>query len=113
MGLFRAIHDTAVAADLLKAANCINDYQRSILCIINKYGNSTQMDYSDKMLIRGYLNSIEDKVKYMDTRLQDIASYNRFKTMVPCLDGHMTAAPGYILSMSAMVQDIRAEIEHF
>lgn len=113
MGLFRAIYDTAVAADLLKAANAINDYQRSIMHITNRYSDSANaIDYSDKMLIRGYLNSIEDKAKYMKTRMQDIAPYNLFKTMVPCLDGHMTAVPGYVMAMLEMVQVMREELNN-
>ncbi len=111
MGLFRAIHDTVVAADLFKAANAINDYQRSIMRITNRYADNVRtIDYSDKMLIRGYLNSIEDKAKYMQTRMQDIASYNLFKTVVPCLDGHMTAVPGYVMATLVMVQNIRQEL---
>ena len=113
MGLFRAVHDTVVAADLLKAANAINDYQRSIINITNRYGNSTRLEPTDKMLIKGYLNSIEDKVIYMRNRLQDIAPYTQFKTMVPCLDGHMTAAPGYIMAMYEMVQHMRQEINNY
>ena len=113
MGLFRAIHDTAVAADLMKAANAINEYQRSILNITNRYGNSTHMESSDKMLIRGYLNSIEDKAIYMQNRMQDIAPYNLFKTMVPCLDGHMTAVPGYVMAMLEMVQVMRNDLNRF
>lgn len=113
MGLFRAIHDTAVAADLLKAANAINDYHRSILSITNKYGNnSSEIDYSDEILIRGYINSIEDKVKYMSTRMQDIAPYNLFKTMVPCLDGHLTAVPGYVMSILEMVRMMREDLSN-
>lgn len=107
MGLFRAIHDTAVAADLVKAAKAINEYHRSILSITNRYGNSARISDSDKMLIRGYLNSIEDKAIYMRNRLQDIAPYNQFKTMVPWMDGHMTAAPGYIMATLQNIQVMR------
>ena len=113
MGIIRAFHDTFVAADLLKAANTINEYQRSILNITSMYGDSTTLRPSDKSQLRGYLNSIEDKALYMQNRLQDIAPYNHFKTMVPCLDGHMTAAPGYIMAMLNMVQDMRAELNNY
>lgn len=114
MGLIRAIHDTAVAADLLKAANAINDYQRLIIRITNRYADDAcTIDYSDKILIRGYLNSIEDKAKYMETRMQDIASYNLFKTLVPCLDGHMIAVPGYVMAMLEMVQVMHRELNNF
>ncbi len=113
MGLFRAVHDTAVAADLLKAANAINDYQRLIIKVLNQYGdNCTNLAPSDKMLIRGHLNSIEDKVIYMNNRMKDIAPYNLFHTMVPCLDGHMTAVPGYVMAMQEMVQHLRIELNN-
>ena len=114
MGFFRAIHDTAVAADLIKAANSINEYQHSIIRITNKYSsNSTRLDSSDKILLRGYLNSIEDKACYMQRRMQDIAPYNLFKTMVPCLDGHMTAVPGYVMAMLEMVHEFKTELNNY
>lgn len=107
MGLFRAVHDTVVAADLVKAAKAINEYHHSILSITNRYGSGSRISDSDKMLIRGYLNSIEDKARYMQNKIQDIAPYNQFKTMVPWIDGHMTAAPGYIMTTLRNVQVMR------
>lgn len=108
MGLFTAIHDTVVTADLLKAAKSINASQHSVISILDRYGyNYDYMNPSDKMLVRGYLNTIEDKVTFMQNRLNDIASYNRFRCMVPCLDGHMTAAPGYIMAAMEFIQRFR------
>jgi hypothetical protein len=113
MGIFRAIHDTAVAADLIKAANSINEYQRSIIRVTSKYSSSTRLDSSDKILLRGYLNSIEDKACYMQRKMQDIAPYNLFKTMVPCIDGHMTAVPGYVMAMLEMVREFKTELNNY
>lgn len=112
MGLFRAIHDTAVAADLVKAAKAINEYHHSILRISNQYQSGTRINNSDQMLIRGYLNSIEDKANYMQNRIQDIAPYNRFKTMVPWMDGHMYDAPSYILATLQNVQVVRHNLDN-
>lgn len=105
MGLFTAIHDTVVTADLIKVAKSINASHRSIITILDKYGynnvfghSNDNISYSDLKLVNSYLCSIIDKVNFMENRLNDIASCNRHKCMVPCLDGHMTTAPEYIMA---------------
>lgn len=109
-GLFLAIKDTKIAYDLYKAASDINSYQQDMMQILNRYGNNSNISPMDRVQIRGYLQRIEDKVIYMTNRMKDLAPDHLFQTMVPCLDGHLTAVPGYVMATKELITCIRAEL---
>lgn len=109
MGLFSAIKDTRVAYDLQEAARTINSDTQSIITIANKYGMSKPTGY-DRTQILGYIQRIEDKALYMKRRMNDLEPEHLFQTMVPCMDGHLTAVPGYVMAMLEMAQEMRKEL---
>ena len=109
MGLFSAIKDTRIACDLQETAREINSAGKAIISIVEKYGNSQPSEY-DKTQILGYIQSIERKALYMQNRINDLEPEHLFQTMVPCMDGHLTAVPGYVMAMLEMARQMRMDL---
>lgn len=110
MGLIRAIHDTVVAADLMKAANTINEGFKSNLLITAQYGDSMCVKRIDYARIKNNLDNMEERARFMYKRMQDLAPENRVKTTVTDCFGHIVPIFGYVLGVLDTVQQFRIDL---
>ena len=105
MGFFS---NTRAAIDLANAADAINDcFMNGLLPYLSKYNDGQVFSSQDRPYIRAGVEFIEQKVQYMQSRMQDLSPDKWMYTMVRTSDGHSTAVPGYIMAMQELCREIR------
>lgn len=109
MGFFDSLSDASVQKDLITTAVSINDLIVSIVKTVEPYESLPYLPTSIKLQVGNYVNSIERKVQYMHSRLQDMKSTNIMLVKVPCTDGSSIAVPGYVIAIQQMVMAMRQE----
>ena len=109
MGLFSTIGNSVF---FIRSAQKINDYQKQIAFLVNKNQYATVIPQHDKMQILGYDQQIEDVAIEMRNKLNSLSPQEQFSIMVPCLDGHSTAVPGFVMASMAMVEALRTDLKN-
>lgn len=107
MGFFS---DTRAALDLMNAADAINACIKSTLPYLNKYDIGQTFRSEDRPYIQAGIDFIANKVTYMQNRMQDLPTHKWMSTMVRTIDGHSTAAPGYIMAMHQMCVELKEQL---
>lgn len=98
MGLFSAVKDSVISAEINKAASELDEYQRTIHEIINHCIVGELTVYDIQRI--AHLNQLsQSKLSYIENKMHSLASDHLYLTMVRCPDGKMTAVPHYILMM--------------
>jgi hypothetical protein len=109
MGFFDTLRDASVQKDLITTAVSINDLILSIVKAVEPYENLPYLPTAVKLQVSNYVNSIDRKVKDMESRMQDMKSTNIMFVKVPCADGSSIAVPGYVIATQQMVLAMRQE----
>ncbi len=107
MGFFS---DTRAALDLMNAADAINDCLKGTMPYLSKYDLGDTFRTEDRPYIRAGVEFVEGKVAYMQSRMQNLPPHKLMTTMVRTMDGHRTAAPGYVMAMHQMCKELKAQL---
>ena len=104
MKLFSIIHDLFLTAHFKKAAKKINAKITSIAPIMENYESDKKISNSEMKLLNSTLNVIENNLNYLQRKMQNVASDCRFNYVVPCIGGHFTPIPFYIMDISLIIR---------
>ena len=110
MGFFSNL---SASYDLANAADAINDcLVNGLLPYVSKYVPGQKFSRQDSPYIKASVTFIEQKVQYMQERMQGLSFEKRMTTMVRCSDGHMTAVPGYVMAMKELCMKVRKDLPY-